>query len=178
MAPGPGVPYSRAVPPKISAGILMYRTCDGRVEVLLVHPGGPFWAKKDVGAWFLAKGELETNEAPIEAAKREFAEELGVPLPHADLIALGTVKHKSGKLVHAWAVEGTLDTSKVKSNTFLVEWPPRSGKRQEFPEIDRAEFFELTEAWQKMHTTEREFLPRLVATLNEQGLDCKLEAIT
>jgi predicted NUDIX family NTP pyrophosphohydrolase len=151
----------------------MYRIRAGKVEVLLVHPGGPFWAKKDLGAWFITKGEVETNESPIDTAKREFEEELGAPLPGADLIALGTVRHKSGKLVHGWAVEGNVDCSSVKSNTFFVEWPPRSGKQQEFPEIDRARFFDLSEAWQKMHTAEREFLPRLVAALTERGVDCK-----
>lgn len=174
MARPKGVPYSRVVPLKVSAGILMYRPSHGRVEVLLVHPGGPFWGKKDLGAWFIAKGEIEADEIPIDAARREFEEELGTPLPDAEWIALGTVKHKSGKLVHAWAVEGSIDTTSVKSNTFYVEWPPKSGKQQAFPEIDRARFFELREAWQRMHTTEREFLPRLVTALAARGIDCEL----
>lgn len=153
------------MPQKNSAGILLYEIRDGRIEILLVHPGGPFWAKKDEGAWFVVKGEVEANEDPLEAAKREFFEELGVQAPEGDFIDLGTVKHKSGKLVHAWAIEGTVDVSRVKSNTFTLEWPPKSGKQREFPEVDRARFFDLPEASRMMHATESQFIPRLVDAL-------------
>ena len=150
---------------KRSAGILLYRLREGEPEVLLVHPGGPFWAKKDDGAWFLPKGELHENEEPLSAARREFAEELGSAPPEGELLELGTVKNKSGKLIYAWALAGDLDTASVRSNTVLIEWPPRSGKKREFPEVDQARFFRVPEAERKMHAAEQTFLERLLALL-------------
>jgi predicted NUDIX family NTP pyrophosphohydrolase len=151
---------------KVSAGLLLYRRENGEFEFLLVHLGGPFWAKKDDGAWFLPKGEVNPGEDEKAAALREFREETGLDVhPAVELVSLGTVKHKSGKLVHAWAVEGDCDPSALRSNTFEIEWPPRSGKKQTFPEIDRAAFFTQSAALHKMHPTEFEFLSRLVALL-------------
>ncbi len=147
---------------KVSAGILLYRQKNGELEFLLAHLGGPFWAKKDDGAWFLPKGEVNPDEDEKAAAIREFREETGLKVdPASTLISLGTVKHKSGKLVHAWAMEGDCDPKAVRSNTFEMEWPPKSGKKQTFPEIDRAGFFTLAAAEKKMHPTEFEFLTRL-----------------
>jgi predicted NUDIX family NTP pyrophosphohydrolase len=151
---------------KVSAGLLLYRRKNGELEFLLVHLGGPFWAKKDDGAWFLPKGEVNPGEDEQAAALREFREETGLDVhPALELVSLGTVKHKSGKLVHAWALEGDCDPSAIHSNTFEVEWPPRSGKEQTFPEIDRAAFFTQASAEKKMHPTEFEFVPRLVRLL-------------
>lgn len=150
---------------KQSAGILLYRIRDAVVEVLLVHPGGPFWSKKDDGAWFIPKGELSEGEAPLDAARREFAEELGSPLPSGELRSLGSVKNKSGKLIHAWALQADFDVSGLESNTFSIEWPPRSGKQREFPEVDRAEFFTVERAVVKMHSAELPLLERLAASL-------------
>ena len=142
---------------------MLYRRREGRIEVLLAHPGGPFWSKKDDGAWFVPKGELEGDEEPLAAARREFQEELGSEPPGGEPLALGTVKNKSGKLIYAWALEGDLDTESMKSNTFELEWPPRSGKMREFPEVDRAGFFSLEAAATKMHSAELPFLERLSA---------------
>jgi predicted NUDIX family NTP pyrophosphohydrolase len=147
---------------KQSAGLLVYRVRTGGVEVLLVHPGGPFWAKKDDGAWFIPKGELEADEAPLAAARREFQEELGVASPPGEPLALGTVKNKGGKLIHAWALTGDLDLSGFRSNTFELEWPPRSGKLREFPEVDRASYFTVDEAQRKLHPAEQPLLTRLL----------------
>src|SRR4030095_14214059 len=122
--------------PKTSAGLLMYRIPEDRLEVLLVHPGGPFWAKKDAGAWFLPKGELNPGEDALAAAKREFQEEIGLPV-RGELVPLGTARHKGGKLVHAWAFEGDGDLREARSNTFTMEWPPRSGRQHQLPGIDR-----------------------------------------
>lgn len=145
---------------KKSAGLLMYRVRDGKLEVLLVHLGGPFWAKKDAGAWFVPKGEVEPGEDELEAAKREFKEETGFD-PGGELQPLGSVKHKSGKTVTAWAFEDDCDPAALKSNTFTIEWPPHSGKQREFPEIDRAEFFTLDTACEKIHPAEYDFVLRL-----------------
>ena len=134
--------------PKISAGLLMYRDRtehQASVEVLLVHPGGPFWKNKDDGAWTIPKGEVEAGEELLAAAIREFNEETGLT-PIEPFLALGQVKHKSGKVVHAWAFRDDCDPTQIKSNTFEIEWPPKSGHRQEFPEIDRADFFDLSAA--------------------------------
>jgi len=151
---------------KVSAGLLLYRRKSRELEFLLVHLGGPFWAKKDEGAWFLPKGEVNPGEDEKAAAIREFQEETGLEVdPTFKLIPLGTVKHKSGKVVHAWAFEGDCDPSALRSNTFEMEWPPRSGKKQTFPEIDRAAFFTQVAAEKKMHPTEFEFLGRLDALL-------------
>jgi predicted NUDIX family NTP pyrophosphohydrolase len=128
-----------------SAGILLYRRRGGSLEVFLAHPGGPFWAKKDLGAWTIPKGEIDEGEEPLEAAKREFAEEIGVEL-EGEFRALEPIRQKGGKTVLAWAVEGDCDPADVRSNLFSMEWPPRSGKQAEFPEIDRAQWFSLEEA--------------------------------
>jgi predicted NUDIX family NTP pyrophosphohydrolase len=151
--------------PKKSAGLLMYRVRDGALEILLVHLGGPFWAKKDKGAWFLPKGELSPGEDEVAAAKREFEEETGLK-PTGSFLPLGSVKHKSGKTVTAWAFEGDCEPSAMKSNTFTIEWPPRSGKQGVFPEIDRAAFFTIEAARDKMHPAEFEFATRLATMLS------------
>jgi predicted NUDIX family NTP pyrophosphohydrolase len=157
------------MPPKRSAGILLYRRQGAQVEVLLVHLGGPFWSTKDQGAWFIPKGELEDGEEPWLAARREFREELGSEPPTGEPLELGTVRNKSGKLIYAWALEGDLDLAGFKSNTFTLEWPPRSGQMREFPEIDRAAFFPLPDAEPKLHQAEQPLLGRLRALLGEQG---------
>ncbi len=153
---------------KASAGLVMYRVRTGELEVLLVHPGGPFWAKRDNGAWFVPKGEVESGEDLLLAAKREFEEETGID-PGNEFVPLGSVKHKSGKNVTAWAFEGDCDPSSIRSNTFRAEWPPRSGKYQEFPEIDRARFFGLGEAKEKIYPAEFQLLLRLKDVLSQQG---------
>jgi len=150
---------------KSSAGILLYRQRAAQVEVLLVHPGGPFWSKKDDGAWFIPKGELEAGELPLCAARREFREELGSEPPNSQPLELGTVRNKSGKLIYAWALEGDFDPAQLKSNTFLLEWPPKSGQKREFPEVDRAAFFTLPDAEPKLHQAELPLLGRLRALL-------------
>ena len=149
-----------------SAGILLHRPGIGGAEVLLVHPGGPFWARKDVGAWSIPKGELDGDEDPRACALREFAEETGTQLPAAALDELGSVTLKSGKVVLAFAVAGDLDPAAVRSNTFELEWPPRSGRRQEFPEIDRAEWFGLGAAREKLNPAQAAFVDRLEALLS------------
>jgi predicted NUDIX family NTP pyrophosphohydrolase len=126
-----------------------------------VHPGGPFWQKKDAGAWSIPKGEIEPGETALAVAVREFEEELGSPPPGGKTASLGTVRQASGKVVHAWAVEGDFDAGKLRSNTFELEWPPRSGKRQPFPEVDRAEWFDLTTARSKILGAQAAFLDRL-----------------
>ncbi|MFZ5453904.1 MAG: NUDIX domain-containing protein [Thermodesulfobacteriota bacterium] len=131
--------------PKHSAGLLMYRHREGVLEVFLVHPGGPFWAKKDLGAWSLPKGEYNPEEDALAAARREFAEETGFEAG-GDFIPLTPLKQPSGKVIDAWAFAGDCDPAAIKSNTFALEWPPRSGKQQEFPEIDRAGWFTIEEA--------------------------------
>ena len=146
---------------KRSAGILLHRTTEDGREVLLVHPGGPFWAKKDVGAWSIPKGEHDDGEDPQACALREFEEETGTRPARADLVDLGTVRQKSGKVVQAWALEGDLDAAAIRSNTFTMQWPPRSGRMQEFPEVDRAEWFGLAEARQRMNPAQAAFLDRL-----------------
>ena len=146
---------------KRSAGILLYRRSAGGVEVLLGHMGGPFWARKDAGAWSIPKGELEQDEEPIVAARREFQEELGLPMPDGDLVELGEVKQSSGKLVTAWALAGDLDPAQVVPGTFELEWPRGSGKVKEFPEIDRAQWFDLATAAEKLVAGQRPLLERL-----------------
>lgn len=137
--------------PKRSAGLLVYRVVDGEPEVLLVHPGGPYWAKKDEGSWSLPKGEYEPDEDPLEVAIREFREELGLDPPEArEPALLGEVRQPGGKLVSAWALPGDLDVGVVRSNTFTMEWPPRSGRSAEFPEVDRAGWFDLETARRKL----------------------------
>ncbi|HEV2402603.1 MAG TPA: NUDIX domain-containing protein [Candidatus Saccharimonadales bacterium] len=135
---------------KQSAGILLYRTTGHGVEVLLVHPGGPFWAKKDAGAWSIPKGEFSEDEDPSAAAAREFHEELGMAVPEGERIPLGSAKQASGKIVHAWALCGDVAVEQIKSNTFHMQWPPKTGKEQEFPEVDRAAWFSLAGASKKV----------------------------
>ena len=142
----------------------MYRMRDGQYEVLLVHLGGPFWAKKDAGAWFIPKGEVNPGEDELAAAQREFEEETGLR-PGPEFLPLGSVKHKSGKKVTAWAFAGDCDPASLRSNTFQMEWPPRSGKTKEFPEIDRAAFFLVEAARNKMHPAEFDFVSRLLEQL-------------
>jgi predicted NUDIX family NTP pyrophosphohydrolase len=148
--------------PRRSAGILLHRNGPEGREVLLVHPGGPFWAKRDAAAWSIPKGEYDDGEEPRAAALREFEEELGSALEHAgELVELGEVRQRNRKRVIVWAAEGDLDTNAVRSNTFEMEWPPRSGRTQEFPEIDRAGWFTLARAREKLIEAQRAFLDRL-----------------
>ena len=155
---------------KQSAGILLYRRTHGRLEVFLVHPGGPFWAKKDLAAWSIPKGEFTPDEEPREAARREFEEETGIPLPaDATFTPLTPVKQSGGKVIHAWAVDGDCDPARIESNSFSMEWPPRSGKQQEFPEVDRAEWFPLEVAREKIHKGQAALLDELVRRLEAGG---------
>ena len=137
--------------PKTSAGIVLYRRPSMVIEVFLVHPGGPFWANKDEHAWSIPKGEYREGDDPEAAARREFNEETGHVLPDTPTHDLGEIRQAGGKLVRAWAVEGDLDPARIRSNTFELEWPPRSGRRAEFPEVDRAEWFDLPTARRKLH---------------------------
>jgi predicted NUDIX family NTP pyrophosphohydrolase len=157
---------------KRSAGILLYRLREAGPEVLLVHPGGPFWARKDEGAWSIPKGEHGDDEDPRASAAREFEEETGTALPPVALTELGTVQLRSGKQVAAWAAEGDLDAEAIHSNTFDMEWPPRSGQIQAFPEVDRAGWFDLDAARTKLNPGQAPFLDRLrelLATGPEAG---------
>ena len=147
--------------PKRSAGILLYRRTNGEPEVLLVHPGGPYWEKKDLGAWSIPKGEYDDAEDPRACALREFEEELGARPPEGDLAALGSAKQSGGKVVTAWAIEGDLDPAGARSNTFTLEWPPRSGVMREFPEVDRADWFTLDDARRRINPAQAVFLDRL-----------------
>jgi len=152
----------------ISAGVLAWRRRPAGPEFLLVHPGGPFWAKKDAGAWTIPKGQVEAEEEPRACAIRELEEELG-PAPKLDpeqLIELGSIKQKAGKVVEAWAAEADFDPATLASNTFSMEWPPRSGKEQEFPEVDRAGWFDLAAARKKILPAQAELLDRLLDHLN------------
>jgi predicted NUDIX family NTP pyrophosphohydrolase len=151
----------RRTGPRRSAGILLHRRREGELEVLLVHPGGPAWAKRDIGAWSIPKGEYERDDDPLDAARREFEEELGSSPPDGDADDLGEVRQKSGKVVHAWALAGDLDVDTVRSNTFQFEWPPRSGKLVEIPEVDRAEWFSLDAAREKINAAQVALLDRL-----------------
>jgi predicted NUDIX family NTP pyrophosphohydrolase len=151
---------------RTSAGILLWRRQDGRLEVLLAHPGGPFWARKDHGHWTIPKGETEPGEELTAVARREFAEETGHVLPEGALVDLGQIRQKSGKLVLGWAAEGDLDPETAVSNTYDVEWPPRSGRMQSFPEIDRVEWFGLDEARERLKAAQVPFLDRLQAALD------------
>lgn len=150
---------------KRSAGILMYRGAGPELELLLVHPGGPFWAKKDQGAWSIPKGEYGEGEEPLACAAREFEEELGSPLPQGAYLDLGELKQPSRKMVVAYAVEGDLDPARLRSNHFEMEWPPRSGRRQSFPEVDRAQWFGAAEARVKIQPGQALFIDRLLARL-------------
>jgi predicted NUDIX family NTP pyrophosphohydrolase len=153
------------MPAQTSAGLLLYRGAGTDTEVFLVHPGGPFWAKKDEGAWSIPKGLPDKGEDLLAAARREFAEETGFASPEAEYSALGAFKQRGGKTVHAWAVEGDCDPSKLVSNSFEMEWPPRSGKRARFPEIDRAGWFKPPEALVKMLPGQRPIVLKLLETL-------------
>jgi predicted NUDIX family NTP pyrophosphohydrolase len=148
--------------PTVSAGLLVYRRSERELEVLLVHPGGPYWAKKDDGAWSIPKGEYGPDEDPLDVALREFEEEIGMTPPDpAGAEGLGELRQPSGKIVSAWAVEGDVDVDDVRSNTFEMEWPPRSGRTQEFPEVDRAGWFGLEDARRKLLPGQVGFLDRL-----------------
>ena len=149
---------------KQSAGLLMYRKRRESVQVLLVHPGGPFWANKDLGSWSMPKGEFSQDEDALKAARREFEEETGF-LPTGQFVRLGAIRQPSGKLIHAWAFEGDLDARNIKSNTFSIEWPPQSGRQQEFPEVDRAEWFTVETAREKIIKGQVEFLDELLRIL-------------
>jgi predicted NUDIX family NTP pyrophosphohydrolase len=147
-----------------SAGILPYKLAGGAVYVLLVHPGGPFWRRKDLGAWSIAKGEIDPGEDELAAAIREFQEETSVSLC-GEFVPLGEIKQTGGKTVIAWAWRGEIDPAAITSNTFELEWPPKSGRRQMFPEIDRAEWFDINTARQKILAAQRPFVERLIAAL-------------
>jgi predicted NUDIX family NTP pyrophosphohydrolase len=144
-----------------SAGILLHRRAAGGLQVLLVHPGGPIWARRDLGVWSIPKGEYGDDEDPLTAARREFEEELGSPAPAGELLDLGEIRQKSGKLVRAWAIAGDLDADQIHSNDFEMQWPPRSGRMQEFPEVDRAQWFGLGEAREKINAGQVTLLDRL-----------------
>jgi predicted NUDIX family NTP pyrophosphohydrolase len=157
----------------LSAGILLYRyppgspvTGDAEPEVLLVHPGGPMWARRDLGAWSIPKGEVDAGEEPLAAARREFAEETGSPVPEGEPVALGEVRLKSGKRVLAWALAGDLDAAAVVSNTFEMQWPPRSGRMRSFPEVDRAQWFSLQDARARLNPAQAAFVDRVADILD------------
>ncbi|HEY2042936.1 MAG TPA: NUDIX domain-containing protein [Jatrophihabitans sp.] len=152
-----------AEPALRSAGILLYRESDGSLQFLIGHMGGPFWSRRDEGAWSIPKGEYAPDEDPQAAARREFTEELGLPVPDGPWQALGDVRQPRGKVVTVWALKGDLDPTQVTPGTFTMEWPPRSGRLQEFPEIDRVEWCDLDTARTRLVTGQREFLDRLLA---------------
>jgi predicted NUDIX family NTP pyrophosphohydrolase len=155
--------------PRISAGLLMYRIKDGAAEVLLAHPGGPFFADKDEGAWSIPKGEPEPGEDLLLTARREFGEETGLK-PKGPFIPLKPIQQKGGKIVHAWAFEGDCNPATLKSNAFTMEWPPSSGRQMEFPEIDRAEFFDLGTARRKIKAGQVGLIEELEAGLKRRSL--------
>jgi predicted NUDIX family NTP pyrophosphohydrolase len=146
-----------------SAGILLHRQGPAGPEVLLVHPGGPYWAKRDAGAWSIPKGEYEPGEDPRACALREFEEETGSPLAIEELVELGEIRQRGGKVVCAWAAAGDVDADAIRSNTFSMEWPPRSGRMQDFPEVDRAAWFGLEEARERINPAQAELLARFAA---------------
>jgi predicted NUDIX family NTP pyrophosphohydrolase len=148
---------------KVSAGLLLYR-CRAELEVFLVHPGGPFWVKKDAGAWSLPKGEIGEGEDPLEAAKREFGEETGLPIA-GEFQRLEPVRQSAGKIVHAWAIEADCDPSQLRSNLFVMEWPPKSGQTQQFPEVDRAGWFHIPEARKRINAGQLGLLDQLISAL-------------
>ena len=153
---------------KQSAGLLLYRVRDGVLEVLLAHPGGPLFARKDAGTWTVPKGEPNVDEALEACAGREFSEETGLPAPPGPWLALGEVQQRGGKRVHAWAVAGDCDSGALRSNTFELEWPPKSGRIQSYPEVDRFEFFTLPAARDKINPAQIELLERLHAALQRK----------
>ena len=150
---------------RISAGILLYRFRDGTLEIFLIHPGGPYWHGKDAGAWSIPKGELEEGDDELAAAQREFEEETGSRVS-GEFLALEPLRLKSGKIVHAWAVRGDIDASAIRSNAFSMEWPPRSGRQQEFPEVDRGGWFTMGAAREKIHPGQQGFLDQLEERLS------------
>jgi predicted NUDIX family NTP pyrophosphohydrolase len=152
---------------KQSAGILLYRSSDPETEVLLVHPGGPFWKNKDDGAWTIPKGEFEESEEPLAAAIREFKEETGFVI-QGEFKALDPIQQKAGKVVYAWAIEGDIDAAKVKSNFFEMEWPPKSGKKQSFPELDKACWFTLSKGREKINAAQAPLLDQLSEMLTKR----------
>jgi predicted NUDIX family NTP pyrophosphohydrolase len=154
------------MPKKTSAGILAYRQKDNELEVLLVHPGGPFWVKKDAGSWSIPKGEFDSDENPLQAAKREFSEETGYSV-EGDFIRLDPVRQPSGKVIYCFAIEHDFDTSQCNSNTFTMEWPRRSGTIREFPEIDRMEWFTIRQAEDRISKGQRPILLQLLQVLRE-----------
>jgi len=153
---------------KQSAGLLVYRTQNGQLDVFLVHPGGPFWTKKDMGAWSIPKGEFD-DEEPLLAAKREFQEETGFEPPQGEYLQLKPITQKSGKIVHAWAVAGDVDAEHIHSNDFEMEWPPRSGKRQSFPEVDKVAWFSSKEAGQKINPCQAGLIDELLEKLERES---------
>ena len=156
--------------PALSAGLLIFRIRDDHVvEVLIAHPGGPFWSKKDLAAWSIPKGEYEVGEDPMSVAEREFIEELGSPAPLGTKLDLGELKQPSGKRIQVWAIEGEFDASQTKSNTFEMEWPPKSGTMAEFPEVDRASWMTLSLARLKLVKGQVGFMDRLLNALEEAG---------
>ncbi|HEX5252750.1 MAG TPA: NUDIX domain-containing protein [Mycobacterium sp.] len=155
---------------RLSAGVMLYRTCDGVAEVLVAHPGGPFWARKDDGAWSIPKGEYTDGEDPWAAAQREFSEELGLPVPAGPRIDLGQLKQSGGKIVTAFAVGSDLDIADARSNTFELEWPKGSGTLREFPEVDRVAWFSVATARVKLLKGQHGFLDRLMADPGLAGL--------
>jgi predicted NUDIX family NTP pyrophosphohydrolase len=150
--------------PKLSAGILLFRKRSSGLQVLLVHPGGPFYKKKDLGVWSIPKGEYSEGEDPLAAAKREFAEETSIKV-EGDFLPLGSFKQPSGKTIAAWALEGDCSVADIRSNTFSMEWPPKSGRQQEFPEVDRADWFDLAEAQKRILKGQAAILDRLKSQL-------------
>lgn len=155
------------MPTRESAGILLYRRVEGAVEVLIAHPGGPYWRNKDNGAWSLPKGELDDGEDAQRTAIREFAEEIGYTVEVGDLVPLGSIRQKSGKTVHAWAAKGDLDPDQIVSNTFTMEWPPRSGRHQDFPEIDAVAWVDPATAVVKLNAAQGDFVRRLIQFLGD-----------
>jgi predicted NUDIX family NTP pyrophosphohydrolase len=150
---------------RTSAGILLFRRSGGRIEVLLAHPGGPFFARRDEGHWTIPKGEVDPDEELLAVARREFEEETGSPPPDGEAVDLGNIVQKGGKVVHAWAFQGDLDVNRATSNTFELVWPPGSGRHQTFPEVDRVAWFEPAEARRRVKATQIPFIDRLEAAL-------------
>ena len=155
------------MPRKHSAGLLLFREVAGDLEVLLVHPGGPFWANKDDAAWSIPKGEAEEGEDLLEAAKREFTEETGAAAPAHDCVPLDPVRQPSGKIVHVWAVRGDFDVATLRSNVFTMEWPPKSGRQEQFVEVDRAAWFSVGTAKQKLIQGQRPILNQFEALFGQ-----------
>jgi len=165
----PAASIASPMSPKVSAGLLPYRRRGGVLEVMLIHMGGPFWARKDAGAWSIAKGEYEQPERSRDAARREFSEETGLAAPGADAVDLGAFRQSSGKLIEAWAVEADFDVSRIVSNTFELEWPKGSGRLRAFPEADQADWFDLPSAREKIVRGQLPVLDALLAQVEAAG---------